>query len=65
MPACLPCFVLPARLPAPLPPPQVSNAGFTEAEFESWQRALKEQGRPQVSRRVAKDAYERLVKANT
>jgi hypothetical protein len=51
-------------LPAP-PPLQVSNAGFTEAEFESWQRALKEQGRPQVSRRVAKDAYERLVKANT
>ena len=51
-------------LPAP-PPLQVSNAGFTEAEFESWQRALKEQGRPQVSRRVATDAYERLVKANT
>ncbi|KAL4425311.1 hypothetical protein ABPG75_009327 [Micractinium tetrahymenae] len=43
----------------------VSNTGFSELEFESWQRALKEQHRPQVSRRQAQETYERLVKANT
>jgi hypothetical protein len=42
----------------------VSNTGFSQAEFESWQRALKEQGRPQVSRRTVKDTYARMVKAN-
>lgn len=42
----------------------VSNASFTEPEFESWQRALREQHRPQVSRRQAQETHERLVKAN-
>lgn len=43
----------------------VSNSGITDSEFESWQRALKEQHRPQVSRRQAQETYERLLKANT
>lgn len=43
----------------------ISNSGFSEAEFESWQRSLKEQGRPQISRRQAKEVHERLVKAHT
>ncbi|KAI3434930.1 hypothetical protein D9Q98_002984 [Chlorella vulgaris] len=47
-----------------MPLAQVSNTGFSQAEFESWQRALKEQGRPQVSRRTVKDTYARMVKAN-
>lgn len=30
------------------PSPQVSNKGFSDQEFDSWQRSLKEAGRPQV-----------------
>ncbi|KAL4418793.1 hypothetical protein ABPG77_010202, partial [Micractinium sp. CCAP 211/92] len=35
-----------------------------DPEFESWQRVLKEQRRPQISRRQAQETHDRLVKAN-
>ncbi|KAI7843494.1 hypothetical protein COHA_002737, partial [Chlorella ohadii] len=41
----------------------VSNTGFTDQEFDSWQRSLKDAGRPQVSRRVVRDVHDRLTKA--
>ncbi|PRW33968.1 RNA polymerase-associated RTF1-like protein [Chlorella sorokiniana] len=41
----------------------VSNTGFSDQEFDSWQRSLKDAGRPQVSRRVARDVLGRLDKA--
>jgi hypothetical protein len=43
----------------------VSNHSFSEHEFESWQAALKDQGRPQLSRRAVKEVHDRMVKANS
>lgn len=40
------------------PSPQVSNKGFSDQEFDSWQRSLKEAGRPQVG---SKHALKMLV----
>lgn len=62
----------PSCTPTPSPPPtdpsrrvvQVSNQPITMGEFEAWQRACKEQRRPQISTTEVAEVRGRLLKAD-